>query len=84
MARRRKVFPRYKGGNSGRKRKLALTATIRPTGEAQRFAFEACVRVKGGKAECAFAKNPRKALANAVTKLGKSMRKRSGAFAGKR
>lgn len=68
-----------------------LKFTIHRTGHRGAQAFEVCVRKFQGKAaglregnwdRCGLGRNPRHALANAMTKFAKALKKRKGAFAG--
>lgn len=89
MARRKKLSPGTRGGSTGRKMKITATIYRHPStaGEySDGYAFEACLRLKGkgGGSNCGYGKNPRKALANALSATAKRLKKRTGAFRGMR
>lgn len=90
MARRKhtKVHAGFRSKN-GSHRKLRVAISVERTAERNGAAFYSCVRVLGGKRfregsgdRCAYGRNPRAALANAMTNYAKSLRKRAGAFRG--
>jgi hypothetical protein len=85
--RHKKLSPggRYSAGKS-RSIKVRVTVNRQATtaGEySTPYAFQACVHLKGG-GRCGYGKNPRKAIANAMSETAKVLRKRGGAFAGKK
>jgi len=86
MARRTKVHAGLRG-KRGSTRRIKSTIIVHRTAERGPLAFEACLRIgavamSGG--ECGYGRNPRKALANAMTKMMKHLRTRKGAFAGRK
>lgn len=87
MARRhRKLTPGARSSN-GPSRVLNISARIsRRPGDAGQYstpyAFEACVRVRGVQENCGYGRNPRKALAAALSGVSKGLKKRGGAFKG--
>ena len=89
MAKRSKINPGFRAKH-GRTAIIPTKVLVHRTAERGSTAFEACIRigsryVRGGRgSECAFGKNPRKAVANALTRLAKHMRGRKGAFRGAR
>ncbi len=89
MSRRhRKVTPGSRS-SAGPSKKLAIQARIsrRPTDGGQYstpYAFEACIKMRGLAQNCGYGRNPRKALANAMGEVAKSLRKRKGSFRGTR
>lgn len=82
----------------GSTRRIPATVIVHRTADRGSIAFEACVRVGGhlkrvksgpGRAyaqgtECAFGKNPRAAVAKAMSRYATHLRKRKGAFGGYR
>lgn len=86
---------RYKG--SKRVKRVTVTVDVqRLKGQSSKFAFEACASFgRGGgwgvgrtaksqdsREACATGKNPRKAMREALRRLGSAVGNRSGAFAG--
>lgn len=68
-----------------RKMKIEIRISRRPSDGGQYstpYAFEACARVRGA-GDCAYGRNPRKAVANLLVSVGKRMKKRKGSFKGR-
>lgn len=75
----------------GSTRRIGAKVIVHRTSEGGDDAFEACIRIGGGVVrgtrgdECAYGSNPRKAIARALTRLGRSLKDRQeGAFRGGR
>ena len=88
MARSRKLSPSDRGSD-GPSRKIKIQARIsrRATTAGKYttpYAFEACLRVRGVGENCGYGRNPRKALASAMEKVARGLKKRKGSFKGKR
>ncbi len=85
--RHRKLTPGARG-SEGPSKKMNIQARItrRPSDGGQYstpYAFEACIRMRGmSGTNCGYGRNPRKALANAMGEVAKSLRKRKGSFKG--
>ncbi len=88
MSRRRRMTPRYGRGGHKPKNLGARITVQRMATDSVPYTFEACVIVgkKGpyGTAECSAGRNPRQAVANAMAKVVKILRKKKGAFRGTR
>lgn len=74
--------------SAGPSKRIAISARIsrRPSDGGQYstpYAFEACIKMRGLASNCGYGRNPRKALANAMAEVSKSLRKRRGAFKGR-
>lgn len=86
-----KIKPNFRS-KRGSTRRIATKVIVHRTAERGNVAFEACIRMGtlattprlGHAVECAYGKNPRAAVANAMVQFGKAIRKRKGAFRGAR
>ncbi len=68
---------------NGKAKKVKITGTVEQTRGSGNDAFYACVKI-GKTDQCAYGRNPRKALANAVTYLAHGLMRRKGSFRGKK
>jgi len=79
-----------KAKKRGKTGNIPSSVLIHRTGRDGEAAFEACVRISrrdirgAAGSECAYGSNPRKAVARALIRLGGALKRRPGAFKGKK